>query len=213
MSSTGKIRYLIYCISPNFLSYLIPVAILLTLISVVNGCAVLAPVSVATTGMVIADERSVGNQIDDKILYTKIKKEIKKNCVTEYNLQIMEGRVMLVGNAINLECTEELSKALWAIQGIKEVMNELDVGERTLSQTTKDIWIANQARAKFLIEKNFVSVNYEIAVNKGIVYLLGIAQNQDELNKALLITSCIHGVTKVVNHVILKDDPRRWKSF
>jgi osmotically-inducible protein OsmY len=42
-----------------------------------------------------------------------------------------------------------------------------------------------------------------------VVYLLGVAQDQNELNRAIKAAGSIKGVRKIVNHVIMKNDPRR----
>lgn len=46
-------------------------------------------------------------------------------------------------------------------------------------------------------------------VNHGTVYLLGVAQNEEELERVLYIASRTSGVGTVVNYVTLKSDPRR----
>ncbi|CAL7959738.1 hyperosmotically inducible periplasmic protein [Alphaproteobacteria bacterium] len=201
---------------PEYVSCIIAGSILLALIIAANGCAVIAPLSVATTGMVMADERSVGTQFNDKAIYAKIKKEFfatnAYDSLGAISISVMEGRVLLTGNIDTEKGGEEAVKLAWSIQGVREVINEIVVGSKNLS-AANDLWIASQIRAKFLVEKNFVSGNYAISVSDSVVYLLGIAQTQEELNQALLISSGTNGVQKIVTHVILKDDPRRWGRF
>ncbi len=177
------------------------------------GCAILVPLTVATTGVVMADERSLGNVIDDKLILTKIKAEFVANDINhilvKVKVSVMEGRVMLTGSVAEDRYVDEAVKLSWSVKGVREVINELRVGEKQSGEGVNDKWIASQIRTKFLLEKKFNSMNYVIEVNRGVVYLLGIAQSKEELDKALVITSNISGVVKVVNHVILKDDLRR----
>ena len=66
-----------------------------------------------------------------------------------------------------------------------------------------------QLKAKLLIDKDVSAVNYSVDAVRGIVYLMGIAQSQDELDRVIGYARNIRYVQKVVNHVLLKDDPRR----
>jgi osmotically-inducible protein OsmY len=92
------------------------------------------------------------------------------------------------------------------------VLNEIETSPKDIKDYTKDTLIANTVRSKLLFEKDLRSVNYSVDVNNGAVYLIGVAQNQAELDKALKITSSAKGVKRVVNYVILKDDPRRLRD-
>jgi osmotically-inducible protein OsmY len=53
------------------------------------------------------------------------------------------------------------------------------------------------------------NINYTVDVENGVVYLMGIAQDQDELDRVIATARDISDVKKVVNHVLLKSDPRR----
>ena len=46
----------------------------------------------------------------------------------------------------------------------------------------------------------------------GIIYLLGIAQNQDEINRVMEYARNLRYVRGVVSHVLLKDDPNRYSQ-
>jgi len=56
----------------------------------------------------------------------------------------------------------------------------------------------------FLI-KIFLNLNYSVEVVNGIVYLIGIAQSQEELNSVINISENTYGVQNVINYVRLKD--------
>ena len=45
------------------------------------------------------------------------------------------------------------SELVWQISGVKEVMNEIEVDEISLSTKTKDTWIATRVRSKLLFNK------------------------------------------------------------
>jgi hyperosmotically inducible protein len=69
------------------------------------------------------------------------------------------------------------------------------------TQSVSDIWIESQIKALLLAEKGVTSVNYRWQSVQNIVYIMGEAQSEEELNKVLSIVRRIKGVSKVVSHV------------
>ena len=186
---------------------------LLSLISMQTSCAILASLSLATSTLVSRDDRSVGTQIDDKVIANKIRLQYSQVGFEDYmaniSVSVIEGRVLLVGNVGNEVIFDNAEKIAWAVKGVKEVINEITVNPGKIIHRADDIWIANQIRAKYILEKGLSSVNFKVEVYDKVVYLFGIAKNQAELDKAIGITTAIHGVVRVVNHAIMRNDPRR----
>ena len=184
-----------------------------TAIANTSGCMVLAPVTAATAGMVALDERSAGTVMDDAGIITKIKTEFATNgdadsIFTKVSVNSYEGRVLLSGTVKTEDAKEEAAKAAWSVHGVKEVINVIHIAPSPENKA-KDAWIAGQINTKLIAESRLSSMNYKVDVNDGVVYLLGLAQNQEELDKALAIASNVSGVKKVENYVLLKDERRR----
>ena len=71
---------------------------------------------------------------------------------------------------------------------------------------SNDTWIREQLRAQACWPINKVKgVNYNVVVYDGAVYLLGLAQSEDELRRAAETASTVRGVTKVVSYVKMRD--------
>ncbi|MBP7710707.1 MAG: BON domain-containing protein, partial [Rickettsiales bacterium] len=60
-----------------------------------------------------------------------------------------------------------------------------------------------------LLAREVSTVNYKVTTVSGVVYLLGVASDDDELQKVLSKISKIRGVKKIVNYIILANDSRR----
>ena len=60
--------------------------------------------------------------------------------------------------------------------------------------------------AKLLLEQDVLNINYSVEVVNGIVYLIGIAQNQVELDIVITISKNTYGVQNVISYVRLKDN-------
>jgi osmotically-inducible protein OsmY len=64
-----------------------------------------------------------------------------------------------------------------------------------------------QLRSKLLLDKNVRAINFNVETVNGVVYLIGIAQDQAELERVTNHARTITNVVKVVSHARLKDDP------
>ena len=69
--------------------------------------------------------------------------------------------------------------------------------------------IVAQIKTDLLLDKNVSAVNYSLDSVRGVVYIMGVAQSQDELDRVIGYARNVRYVQKVVNHAILKGDPRR----
>ena len=85
-----------------------------------------------------------------------------------------------------------------------QVIDEIIIGEGTgFGQGVEDSRIDSVVRARLVGAGRVTSGRYKIAVSRGVVYLIGDARSQAELEQALAIASSTAGVEKVVNHVAL----------
>jgi len=187
--------------------------LLLSLPFICSGCAVAIPAGVIGTGILIAEERSIGRVIDDHVIVAKIKSAFlaqdAKHLLTNVSVNSVEGRVLLTGPVIDEERAEQAARIAWTVPGVAKVMNELIISDEQGGDHVSDAWINSQIRGKFMLEKQLYSANYTIEVDHEVVFLLGVANSEQELEKALDLASSVTGVKRVVNYVVLKNDPRR----
>ncbi|RZI47319.1 BON domain-containing protein [Rickettsiales endosymbiont of Peranema trichophorum] len=189
----------------------LPIVILLSYL--VSGCLPLAIVTTGEIGTSLAEERSFGNIMDDKGILLKIKNAFAQkhfgDLFTKVSVHVYEGRVLLTGNVLTKHDSLEAAKIVWSIRGVKEVINEIEVGQKDFKAKALDSFIMTSIKSKLLMQKDVRSLNYTVDVNNGVVYLLGIAQSNSELDTVLEIARRTKGVKKVVSHVIFVTDPRR----
>ena len=188
---------------------------ILPLMFITSGCGPGAVISAGSTvGVVAAQERTVGRAVDDLTIKTAIISRYAQKDVNDLlvnvDVELSEGRVLLTGDVNKQETAIEAVKLAWQVEGVKEVLNELKINDKgDWQKWLTDIWITQQVRAKLLLEKNVRSINYSIETVHGTVYIMGIAQSKAEMDKVMYIASITRYVKEVVNHVRLKDDPRR----
>jgi osmotically-inducible protein OsmY len=177
------------------------------------GCVSLAVGGAAVGGVAAVEERSLGTQVDDRTLYFKVNERLLSHSDVLFrkaNVEVNEGRVLLTGNVTKPEDRVAASDLAWQVVGVREVLNELQVTDRTeLTDFPRDSWITTQLKTKLLTDTKVLQINYSVETINGIVYLIGIAQTQDELDRVTNHARNISGVQRVVSYVRLKDDPKR----
>ncbi len=75
--------------------------------------------------------------------------------------------------------------------------------------TPSDGGVHAQLKTKFLFDKAVTAINYSVDTVNYTVYLFGIAQDKSELDRVINHARNVKFVRRVVNHVLLKSDPRR----
>lgn len=179
-----------------------------------SGCftsAVFATVEAAKT---VAQDRSVGSRIDDNGIALRANDAFIQTNVDDLfagvDTTISEGRVLLTGTVENPDFKPQAEEMVWAIPGVKEVINEIQVtSDDNFLDYSNDVWIANKVRSRLLFTDGIASSNYFIDTVNSTVYMMGIGKDEKEIRDAIEVARRVSGVKEVISHVIPRDDPRR----
>lgn len=178
-----------------------------------SGCTSIVLGSSAATGVAIAQQRSVGDAIDDATIHAQIWDGLISDSEVLFRkvgVEVIEGRVLLTGVVAEPEDRVDAVRVTWTVGGVKEVLNEIEVRDSgSFKDYASDVWITTQLRTKMLRDGKVSDVNYSVETINGVVFLIGIARDQGELDRVTSHARNISGVSKVVSHVVLADDPRR----
>ncbi|MEW5729808.1 MAG: BON domain-containing protein [Pseudomonadota bacterium] len=186
----------------------------LALAGLLSGCAGAVIGAGATAGVAAAEERGLEGAVDD----TKIRAEINhywfQHDVEMYRkvgLTISEGRVLLTGVVPTDGARADAVRLAWQAAGVREVINEIAVrpAGTDLIDDGRDVVISQTLKTRLLFDREIKNINYTVDVVDGVVYLMGIAQSEGELERVIAHARDISNVKRVVSHVRLKDDPRR----
>ena len=105
----------------------------------------------ATTMVVAEGDRSLGSVVDDATIKVNIAARFLNagnNLFVNINTTVLDGRVLLTGLVENQEVRIEAVRLVWEVEGIKEVINEIEIGNRdSIKEYANDVWITTQARA------------------------------------------------------------------
>lgn len=173
-----------------------------------SGCVPLVVGAGAATGAAVAQERSVGSNVDDTTTRLNIEGLLLKeggNLAEKVGVEVIEGRVLLTGAVRTPDERVKATMVSWRSAGVKEVINEIQVTDKSgLGNLAKDSWITTKLRARILADTKINDINYSIETVNGIIYLIGVAASQQELDKVNNYARNISGVVKVVSYVRVK---------
>jgi osmotically-inducible protein OsmY len=170
----------------------------------------------ASVGVSAASERGLSGTVDDTKLQTSIAAALigaNPKAFLDVSVNIYEGVVTLTGKVRNPQEQVDAVRVTWQVAGVRQVNDDIQVEDKsTLIDEARDIRIADTLKAQLFIDRDVKNINYTVDCVNGVVYLMGIAQNQNELDRVIGHARNIGGVSRVVNQVILKTDPSRVTS-
>jgi osmotically-inducible protein OsmY len=183
-----------------------------------TSCVEIAIVASVGGGVVATREKTLKETRSDVLIATTLSLDFVthglKNPGNSINFTVNEGRVLLTGIARDAAKVQLAKDVSWNALGVKEVIDEIQVRDesmklRDVSSAFFDYLITTQVETKLLVARDISWPNYKITTVNGVVYLLGTAKNDFEMQRALTVVSKVRGVERVVNHALLRDDSRR----
>ena len=175
-----------------------------------SSCSQVIVGGATSTSMVILQERSAKQAAIDILIKAKIEEAMFSNdydkLFSKVRVIVYEGKVLLVGTVVDESIKENANQISWNTKNVKEVANYITIGKNDLIDYVKDTRISLELRAKMLTDKEVSEVNFSVTTENRILYLVGIAQNNKELDKVIKHASNIAGVKKIVNLIRLKDE-------
>lgn len=164
-----------------------------------SGCAV------TSAGVKKGDERNVARSINDVSAERVIKSRMSR--AFDFNLkgvdvEAREGIVVLTGNAPTQADRIEAERIAWSAQRVDQVGNEIDIqGRQSHTRNFKDGLLEKSVRARLTADKYVKARNLNVETHEGKVYLLGVARNQAELERAAQIASETKGAREIISYV------------
>ena len=163
-----------------------------------------------STAMVVAEgDRSLGVVVDDATIKVNVAAKFLNagnNLFVDVNTTVLEGRVLLTGLVDNQEIRIDAVRLVWEVEGVKEIINEIEIGNRTtLKDYASDLWINTQARAIAAKIVGIKAITFNFETIQGKIYIAGITTRPDLLDEMIVALKNIKGVNEIVNYVIIRE--------
>ena len=178
---------------------------------VLSGCAGTVVGAGATAGVAAYQERGFEGAAQDlkiQAAITELWFNFDHTFVVRLGLDVYEGRALLTGAVDDAKVRADAVRLAWKAAGVKEVINEIQVtAEGGPLVIARDTWITAQLASRITFDETILAINYNIETVTGTVYLIGIAQNQDELDRVKAHARTLTYVRKIISHVRVKGAP------
>jgi osmotically-inducible protein OsmY len=170
------------------------------------GCLPVAVVgSGASIGYVATEDRSMKDNLDDAVLCATISKawtDFNSQLNDDLNCHAYQARVLLTGRVPSQSWSEEAFNRANQVPGIKEVYNEITVGPGgSFTNNVHDGYITQHLNAELLTASDVHSNNYIITTAGGVVFIIGTARDQAELDRVINYGRNMNGVKRVVSYI------------
>ncbi|MEQ9327300.1 MAG: BON domain-containing protein [Rhodospirillales bacterium] len=140
--------------------------------------------------------------LDDKSIEAKIEKgiaDLSTQYVMDVEADAYVGRVLLTGTAGAAGAKDSVERVARSTPEVTAVYNEIQVaGEES---ATRDLTISGKLKTQLLATKGVRSNNYTVRVVNVVVYIIGVAESNDEFNAVLNVARNVADVKRVVNYI------------
>ena len=170
------------------------------------GCAVAVGAG-AMVGGAAAEERGLRGRANDLAVEARVTDKFiqeRLKLLTNIGVEVYEGRVLLTGATTDVALADRAVALAWQCEGVQAVLNEIQLVDSGFADFAHDTVITSKLISAITFDKDILSINYSVETVNRVVYLIGIAQSKAEVDKVIAHASNIEYVTKVVNHVRIK---------
>ena len=183
------------------------VAMVVLAAGTLGGCAGVVIGGGSAVGTAAYQERGVRGVARDLATAMKLRTKLLdagEAYATGVGIEVYEGRVLLTGTLEKEPMRAAAVKLAWKTEAVKDVINEIQIGQSSLRDIARDSWITAQLKTKITFDKKILAINFSIETVNGIVYLIGIAQDQGELDRIFAHGRGIDYLRQIISHVRVK---------
>jgi len=182
---------------------LIRLLILLTASLSLPGCFATAVLGGAAAGASsIHDERTIGRQLDDVAIASKIDARLiaERDMPSRWvGVEVIRGKAILTGHLPTRRHIERAIHITKQIRGVVTVDNKIEIGTPKLRTVLSDSWITARIKRRLWQDKLVSGFKIHVDTVNGKVYLQGVVNQLIERQRAKDIARGTPGVTAVID--------------
>lgn len=179
-----------------------------------KSAATLLAVCMAMTACAsTSTQRSAGETVDDTVVTARVKAELVDNNKTnagQIEVQTYRGVVQLNGFVDSNEEKSTATQVAKAVDGVKEVHNNLQVkartgtSDRTAGTTIDDATLTAKVKTALVEDPKTAARRINVTTYNGVVELSGFVNSDDEKSHAAKVAKTVSGVQQVRNELEVK---------
>jgi osmotically-inducible protein OsmY len=173
---------------------------------VLSGCVVVAAGGSAVAGYaVLAEDLPAKQQLRDYAIKAEVQAtwgNFNQELAHRLDATVFDGQVLITGRVPNRSWREEAVRRARGVQDVRRVFDQMEIGPDThFIDSARDSWITTELRGELIADVDVKSINYVIKTTDRVVYIMGVARGQAELDKAIGHARTIAGVRRVTPFV------------
>jgi hyperosmotically inducible protein len=121
----------------------------------------------------------------------------------QVDVETREGTVYLTGVVDTEGARVEAGRIAWRTEGVRGVVNDLTVGERTVGSWVNDVMISSKVKAKLIADTDIKAGDIDVSCSQGMVTLIGRVSSETIKSEAERIARGTKGVSDVHNELLV----------
>ena len=169
-------------------------------LAAMQGCIALLGAGAVAGGMSLNDRRTGGAQLEDQSIELKSGGRLREAIGDKGHINVTSyNRIVLVSGEVPSDADKAAAeKAVAGIEGVTNVVNELEVGANsTISTRSSDTVITTRVKSGLIDAKDIQASAIKVVTERGNVYLMGRVSER-EAARAADIARSQPSVMKVV---------------
>lgn len=155
------------------------------------------------------DKTTVGAEIDDSVITTKVKAALLNDTGLEsfdIKVETHKGEVQLSGFVTGQNQMDHAIAVAQEVKGVKHVVNKMSLksGDTSVGVKIDDSVITTKVKAALINDPIIKSADISVVTRDGEVQLSGFVENQAQIDRAIEITQEVEGVKNVLDEMSIK---------
>lgn len=175
--------------------------VLVTILMInLGGCIPLVAGGAAGGGLLAADRRTTGAQVEDEGIELKAENRINAQIGEKIHANVISfnRNVLITGEARDEESKQKAEMIVRGVENVRSVTNEIVVGLiSATSSRANDAYLSTKVKARMVTENRFPANYVKVFTEDSVVFLMGIVTRK-EADDAADIAKNTEGVKKVV---------------
>jgi hyperosmotically inducible periplasmic protein len=155
------------------------------------------------------DKTTVGTEIDDSVITTKVKAALLNDTGLEsfdIKVETRKGEVQLSGFVTGQNQMDRAIAVAQEVKGVKHVVNKMSLksGDTSVGIKVDDSVITTKVKAALINDPIIKSADISVVTRDGEVQLSGFVENQTQIDRAIEIAQEVEGVKNVLDEMSIK---------
>lgn len=173
----------------------------LVIVTLLQGCAVVAGGAAVVGINSVTDPRTLGSQIDDQTIEMKANAKLgNDDQLSDFRLRVVsyDQNILLIGQVPEQQYRRRAEQVISDTNGVERIFNQVRVSSKAdLGLQASDAWITSQVKLKLAANDQVNATQIKVVTENSEVFLLGLVGGE-AADIAVDIARNVKGVSRVI---------------